>query len=128
MADDRNRFSVGEEPLHELHGSRIHTQPVRIHDTAGQQERVVLVRVRLIERAVDGNLLAPFPVLPAADPSRLERDDVHFRASVLERLARPGQLVLFEPVRGKRGHTLPLQLISHEHLRETHEGRSSGMP
>jgi hypothetical protein len=89
MADDRNRLPVIEEPLYELNRSRIHTQPIRIHDTARKQQRVVLIGTHLFERPIDLHVLTPL---------------------------RLHQLVLLEAVRRKRSNTLPFQLISHEDL------------
>ena len=117
VADHRDALAFIEEVLHKLHGFRIHTQPVWIHDTTGQQERIVIAGLCLVERPIDDHLITPFLVFPSADPAALRRDDVDFRSGIFERLARPQQLVLFKPVRGERGHALSFQLISHGHLR-----------
>src|SRR5678815_386207 len=71
MANDRNRLSVIEEPLYELNRARIHTQPIRIHDTARKKQRVVFIGTRLFERAIDLHFIAPLLVFPSANPAGL---------------------------------------------------------
>ena len=128
MADDRNRLPVVEETLHELDGFRIHTQLVGIHDTTGQQQRVVFIRLRLVEAPIHAHLIAPRLVLPSANLSRFRRDDIDFCAGILERLARLQELVLLEPVRRQRGDALSFQLISHDYLRVKRGGSPSSVP
>src|SRR5947207_8579465 len=128
MADDRNRLPIVKEPLHELHGFRIHTQPVGIHDTTRQQQRVVFISLRLVERAIDAHLIAPLLVLPAADRSRFQRHHIDFCSGILERLARLQELVLLEAVSRQRGDALSFQLISHDYLRVKCGASSSGVP
>src|SRR5688572_22551710 len=98
VADHGDRLAVVEELSHQPDGFRVHSESIRIHDPTWQEQRVVVVRARLIEPAVDGNAVAPFCTVPPAHRLRFGRNDVHGRTGAFERLAWLKQLDLLEAI------------------------------
>ena len=90
-------------------------QPVRIGDAARQQERVVFLGPRLVERAVDRDLVTDLVVVHALDRAGVWRDDIGcVRAGLEQRASRFGELGLLEAVGGENGDAFPQKLLGHE--------------
>ena len=84
-------------------------QLVRIDDAARQQQRVVVLGPRLVERLVDADLVPPLGVIPAANLAFRRRNDPRLGARVFQRLARLGQLDLLEPIGHQDRDSLALE-------------------
>ena len=113
MADRGDRLARVEEGLDELDGLRLHAQLVGVGDAAGQQQRVEVLRVGLRERHVNLELVSLVVVIPALHLSAGGRDDFRFRARVVERTARRGQLHLLEAFGDEYGDLLSGESLLH---------------
>lgn len=80
-ADHGDWFTVFEELFDQVHGVRIHAEIIRVHDSAGKKQRIIITRPRLIEVSVDLNFLTPLGMIPAADRPPLWRHNVAPRNS-----------------------------------------------
>jgi hypothetical protein len=77
---------------------RLHPKHVGVHDAAGQEERVELLRPGLVERDVNREPVSPVRELPTADVLIPGRDDARLGTGLVERLARLDHLDLLEPL------------------------------
>jgi hypothetical protein len=99
VADRRHRLAGIEECFGERDGLGLHPQRIGIEDTARQQQRVEILRLGLVERQIDRQLLAPIGEVPAANAVTLRRYNAGLGARLVESLAGLDQLDLLEPVR-----------------------------
>jgi hypothetical protein len=67
MTNRGHRFVRVKKGLHKGHGLRLYAQLVGIDDSAGQQQRIEIVRLRLVERLIDTDLFAPLFEFPTPD-------------------------------------------------------------
>jgi len=67
VADRRDRLALVNERSDKLHGRRVHAKFVGTHHPTGQQQRVVVLRLRPLQRNVGRKLLAPLRVVPPLD-------------------------------------------------------------
>jgi len=67
MANDRHRLAGFKECADEIQYVFIAPQFVRIHDAAGKQQPIVILRPCLFNLFVDGKFLAPIFKVPALD-------------------------------------------------------------
>ena len=112
VADGRDRLACVEELADELHGVLVGPHCVRVADPAGKDERVVVVRARILDGAVDRERVRLVVVVEPLDLALLERHQVDLAARVLHSLPRLRQLDLLDHVGCKERDFLPLQ-ISH---------------
>lgn len=101
MANGRHGLAGVEEGLHESHRLGLQVQCIGIHDPSGQQQRVIVLRVRAAEHPVDREVAAPLGVIPALDLTAPGRDDFGSRSGSSKGLARFGQFRLLKPVSGE---------------------------
>src|SRR5688500_13159352 len=104
MTDRSDDFARIEEIANELQRLRIDAQQIGIDLTAGQHDRVVVIRTYFAEHFVDGDALTPILVLPAANLTLLRRYDYDFGARVPQPLQRHLQLGLLEAMRRENDH------------------------
>ena len=102
MADHAHGLARVDEGFDEGDGLGLHAQRIGIDDTARQYQRVVILRVRIIECLVDLDFSSPFLFAPAVHFAPFEGDHFGVGAGFIERTARLDQLALFETVRGQK--------------------------
>src|SRR5260370_2189423 len=90
MTDGGDRLTVVEETLYEGYGLRIGSEVIRVHDAAGQVQRVVFAAVCRRQLNVNLDLVAPVGHVPGFDlagpDARPGSDDVDLCASILKGL------------------------------------------
>ena len=94
---DRCHWLAGiEEGLHERDCLGVHPEEIGVHHTARQEQRVVVLRLRLIERLIHVQFITPLRELPGSNTGVFGRDDLRHRASRIECLTGFGQFDLLE--------------------------------
>ena len=68
-------------------------------DATGQQQRIVVARLRALERHINRRIVVPVSEVPAAHPVVFRRHDLRVGARLVERFARLGKLRWFFPAR-----------------------------
>src|SRR6185295_1522437 len=109
VADHADRLSALHELPHELDRLRIAAQLVGVRHSAGQQQCVVIVRIRRVDSDVDVEPVALVEVMPALHFALGGRHDLGLRAGVGQRLARPGHLDLLETFGNKNGNAFSIK-------------------
>ncbi len=109
MANHRDRLAAVEEGADEFERVLIRAKLVWIHHAARQDERVIRLGIRLLERYVHGQLVAPFREVPAPDLALDGRDDIRFGAGVEQRRVRLRELHLLETLLDQDRDALALQ-------------------
>src|SRR5690606_25261140 len=95
----------------------VHPQLVRVRHAAGQQQRVVLVRVRVAGELVDREPVRLVQVVEPLDLPVLDRDQLHLRTGVLDRGTRLHVLADLDPVGGQDRDLLAAKwLVGHGYL------------
>ncbi len=107
MADRGDRLVGHCELAHDCHGAFVHPQDVGVDLAAGQQQRVIAFAIGdIVDRLVDRDAFAPVLVVPAADRTFLEADDLGFDTGLLEIGFRLHQFRLFEAIGGEDHYAL----------------------
>src|SRR6266702_77667 len=88
MTDGGDRLTVVEETLYKGYGLRIGSEVVRVHDAAGQMQRVVFAAVCRRQLDINLDLVAPVGHVPGFDLAGLDArpgsDDVDLCAGILK--------------------------------------------
>jgi hypothetical protein len=84
VADRRYGFARIKKMFRKTHGVGVHAKGVRIHYSAGQQQRVMPWRIRRVKRYLDGHFVAPVFVILALHPAIDRRDDWGLRSRFVE--------------------------------------------
>ena len=105
---------AGVEVLVEGVGEEQDRPPVRVGDAARQHEAVVVVRIRLLHRLVDGEGVGLVQVIEGLDLSALRGDQLWLAAGLLYVLPGSGELDLLHAlVRHQECDSPALDLVSH---------------
>ena len=108
MADDADRLAALRELPDERDHVLVGAQLIRVRDAAREHERVVFVRLRLLDRPVDLERVSLVEVVPGLHLAVLDRDQLGLRTRLLDRLPRLGQLDLLDAFGCDEGDLLPL--------------------
>ena len=79
-------------------------QEVGINKTARKQERVVILRVRFVERLVDADAVRRLVQIDATNPAVPDGNDVDTRARQPERIHRDGKFDFLATICRERGN------------------------
>src|SRR5262249_53061965 len=113
MADDSHGLLSLEEILDEAHHLGDGAQRIGIGDAARQHQRHILLRLRLVEGAIDAHFLAFLVMLHTLDVAILWRHDLDLRSLRFERLAWLEQFRLLEAISRHDSDALALQCLCH---------------
>src|SRR5262245_17446139 len=113
MADRKHRLAIIDKAGGELEGLSIRAQPIRIEQAARNQDRVIVIRARLIKRLVDVDRFALLHVFEPLDVAGLERDHLHRSARRLDRALGREQLALLKAIRRQDRYFLSSRLHRH---------------
>src|SRR5205085_9411524 len=115
MTDRGHRLSGVKEGFHELHSLWFNSEPVRIDDSAGQQQRVEVIWIRPVESHIDGELIAPLRKIPTPHPIVLWRNDLGFSTCFIESSPGTLQLDLLKTIGDENSYFDSIEiLVSHD--------------
>lgn len=89
----------------------VHSQVVRIHHSAGKQQRVVIVRLRAFQLPIDLHIFSPILLIPGPNGPGVWGNHFSLCASLVESLLRLQKLRLLEPVGGEDGDSFSLYVF-----------------
>ena len=110
VADHGDRLARAVERAHEVQRLLVLPQRVGADQAAGEEERVVILRVRRLEGAVHAHLLARIEEVDRAQPAGPQRHDLHLRPVVRQCFYGRRNLHLLRPVRREHRHPQPGQI------------------
>ena len=122
VANRRHRLARLREVTDQLYGPLIHPQLVGIADPAGQQQRVKIIRIDLVDRQVGGDAAARFVVDGGHDFLARRRRQRHPGSPFEKYLARAEQLAFLEAV---GGHDQDVGIGNCRHLFQPPRGTSA---
>jgi len=117
MTNCRDRFALFKEMAGKLDCVVVGAQRVRVHEAAGNHQRIEVIRSRVVEYKINIEFVALVGVMHALDLSGFERNDFCFRAGFIERLSRFCHFHLFKTIRHQNGHLLSFQFSRHKSSR-----------
>ncbi len=82
MADCGDGFMGVEERSRKVDGFRVRAQVIGIHNATGQEKRVEIIGLCLVDGKVDGYFLAPVFVVPPLNFASHERNDFGLSARI----------------------------------------------
>src|SRR4051812_31841583 len=110
VADHADRLGLLHERAHEAHGVVVHAQEVRVRHSTGEQQRVVVGGVGVLDLLVDLDLVALVEVVEGLHLTGLERHELDVGALALEALHRLLELYLLHAVGEQRSYLLAIEL------------------
>jgi hypothetical protein len=101
VADRRDCLVRCVEVLDQLDRARLRSQLLRIHHTAGQQQRVEILGFDFVEPRIEAYILAPVGVVPTPGFAPLGAGDDRLDPDLLEHPLGLDQVGLFESLGGE---------------------------
>ncbi len=113
MADRCYRLSSEEECAHEIECLGLRPHGVRIDQATGDHQGVEIVRICLIQRDIDRDLVAFVGVIHPLDLTGIQGNDAHVSTRILERFLGLRQLHLLEAIRREDRHVFVQKSRTH---------------